>query len=392
MKKRDFLKVSAAALTASLLPLKVEAESRSKSSEEKKPITRIMGKTGLEVPVVSSGIVPAANEGLVRKLFESGIRHFDSAWDYQNGQNDRMIGKMLKEFGRDKFIVSTKVLLPVNPQTGQYEKEATTKAFMDQLEITMGRLGVDYVDILYLHKPGTRQAAMNEHMLKGLRKAKEQGKAGFVGLSAHSNQVEMIETVIDSGFYDSVLVGYNFFQDRLIRPSVAKATAAGLSVVAMKIAAGGYLDKEQTNPVNKRAALKWVLQDPNVNTAILTIRTISDFESLIPVMYDITMDEQEQEDIKLASLETGMYCLGCTRCHGQCPENLPVPDLMRAYMYAYGYGEAGNARRVVLESAISDTACENCDECLVNCAKGFAVKEKIADIRRLKDLPAEFLS
>ena len=89
-----------------------------------------MGKTGLEVPVVSSGVVPAANVGLVRKLFESGIRHFDSAWDYQNGQNDRMIGKMLKEFGRDKFIVSTKVLLPVNPQTGQYEKDATTKAFI----------------------------------------------------------------------------------------------------------------------------------------------------------------------------------------------------------------------------------------------------------------------
>ncbi len=391
MKKRDFIKLSLSGMAAGMMPANAFAAGKQQNSSGGAPILRTMGKTGLMVPVVSSGIVPSANEALVRKLFESGIRHFDSAWDYQNGQNDLMIGKMLRKYGRENFIISTKILLPWDPKTGQYQKEATTKAFMQQLDVTMGRLGVDNVDILYLHKPSTRQSALNENMLKGLRKAKEQGKATFVGLSAHSNQVEMIDAAVESRFYDSVLVGYNFFQDNRIKPSIAKASAAGLSVVAMKVFAGGFLDKEQTKPVNKTAALKWVLRDENVHTAILTIKTYEDFEALLPVMNNIGMDEKEINDIQMASAETGLYCLGCEECLGQCPEGLPVPDLMRSYMYAYGYGEHRKAQRVVVKSGISDHACENCGECRITCTKGFEVKEKIADVCRLKTIPENFL-
>ena len=390
MKKRDFLKLSLAGVSAGILPRHI-AEASAHVRPAAEPIIRTMGKTGFNVPVVSSGILPVENEALVRRIFQSGIRHFDSAWEYHNGRNDEMIGKMLKDYGRDHYIISTKILLPIDDSKGLYKKEATYKAFMDQLEITLGRLGVDYVDILYLHKPPTRKAAMNDDMLRGLRKAKEQGKARFVGLSAHSNQVEMIDTAIESGFYESVLVGYNFFQDQMVRPSIAKASAAGLSVVAMKVFAGGFLDKERTKAVNKSAALKWVLQDENVHTAVITFRTYNDFDRLTPLMYDLEMNDQEKSDVQSAAAETGLYCLGCRKCIGQCPEHLPVPDLMRSYMYAYGYGEYRKARKVVTELGLSDTACQNCDQCDISCTKGFVVKEKIADIRRLKDVPEEFL-
>jgi len=96
-----------------------------------KPIRRELGKTGIVLPIVSSGIIPQENPNLIRAIFDTGIQYFDSAWDYQNGRNDTMVGEMVRKLGREKFIVSTKVLLPMDEVAGQYTKEATTKAFME---------------------------------------------------------------------------------------------------------------------------------------------------------------------------------------------------------------------------------------------------------------------
>lgn len=387
MNKRQFLRISGALAAGSMIPMKGNAI----ENVHKKPITRTLGKTGLKVPVVSSGIIPQNNKALIKALFESGIRHFDSAWDYQNGHNDTMVGEMLREYGRDNFIVSTKVLLPTDQQTGQYLKDATTAAFMEQLEVSLKRLGVETVDILYLHKPPNRKAALNEEMMNGLRKAKEQGKAKFIGFSAHSNQVELIDTAIESNFYEVGLVGYNFRQDNIVKPALEKAGKAGLGIVAMKVFAGEYQDKERNQPINKTAALKWVLQDKNVHTSILTIRTYEDFEALIPLMYNIEMTEKEEKDLALACTKTGMYCLGCEKCLGNCIDKLPVPDIMRAYMYTFGYKQAARGKKVLEEFQLPWNPCGNCSSCNINCTAGFDLKAKIADVLRLRDVPYEFL-
>lgn len=356
------------------------------------PIIRTLGLTGLKVPVVSSGIIPQDLPALIRKLFESGIKHFDSAWDYQNGRNDRMLAEMLKEFGRNNFIISTKVLLPCDENTGQYSKEATTRAFMDQLEVTLTRLGVDCVDILYLHKPPTRAAALNEEMLKGLQQAKAQGKARFLGISNHGNQIEMIDAAIESKLYQVLLLGYNFRQDSLIKPALARAHDAGLGIIAMKVFAGEYQDKERNKPVNKTAALKWVLQDNLVQTAILTFRTYEDYINYLPVMYSLEMTDKEKQDLEAACLSPGLYCLGCHECRKQCPFNLPVPDLMRAYMYAYGYKSPSMGKKVIHDLRLKESPCKKCNTCRVNCTAGFDIREKVTDIMRLRDIPDEFLA
>lgn len=395
MNKRNFLKASTTLLAGSFLPVMANSLDKSfslKKPEDKDPIMRILGKTDIRVPIVSSGIIPQNAPNLIRKLFESGIKHFDSAWDYQNGRNDVMLAGMLREYGRENFIISTKVLLPFNETTGQYNKEATTKAFMEQLEITMSRLGVDCVDILYLHKPPTLAAALNQEMLKGLQQAKKQGKARFLGISNHSNQVEMIDAAIESKLYQVLLLGYNFRQDSLIKPALVRANEAGLGIVAMKVFAGEYLDKERNKPINKAAALKWVLQDENVLTAILTFRTYEDYSLYLPMMYNIEMDDLERKDLAETCQSAGLYCLGCEICRKQCKRNLPIPDLMRAYMYTYGYRDAAEGQRVLSKLRLQEKPCMECETCNVKCSLGFNIQDKISDIIRLKNIPGEFLT
>jgi hypothetical protein len=72
--------------------------------------------------------------------------------------------------------------------------------------------------------------------------------------------------------------------------------------------------------------------------------------------------------------------------------NLPVPDLMRAYMYAYGYSNPAMAYSLLGELGMSDNPCKECNTCNVECTKNFSIKEKITDISRLANVPADFLA
>jgi uncharacterized protein len=396
MNKRDFLRLSTAMMAGSMIPVRSYAkgilERSADPSADIKPIYRTLGKTGISVPVVSSGIIPQWDTHLVKAVFESGMRFFDSAWEYQNGGNDRMVGDMVRKMGREKFTVTTKILLPIDDKAGQYTKAATTKAFMDQLEVSLKRSKLGCVDILFLHHPPTRAALFNEEMMNGLRLAKEQGKALFVGFSNHSNQVELIDGAIESKFYDVVLVGYNFRQDKIVKPAIARAHEANLGVVTMKTFAGGNLDKEGQKPVNKSAALKWVLQDEHVHTVITTINNYEDLQINMAVMKDLTMTEQEKSDLAEAVRTPGMYCLGCEKCRPRCPRNLPIPDLMRAYMYTYGYRKPAQGRKVLDVLSLDDQPCADCPECRVKCTLDFDVSAKIKDIMRLRNVPPAFLT
>lgn len=392
MNKREFLKLSSVAIAGSMVSTSVKAGSLSSGLSSKQPIIRTLGKTGIQVPVVSSGGVPADNPNLVREIFKSGMKHFDSAYVYKGGGVDKMLGEMTEEFEREQFIISTKVRFRADRETGQYKSDATTQAFMDMLDKSLSRQRSEYVDILYLHAPPTGAAAMNEEMLNGLRKAKEQGKARFVGISTHSNQVELLETATESNFYDVVLVAYNFRLEGTVKPAIAKAAESGIGIVAMKTQAGKFLDKEKTVPVNKSAALKWVLQDDNVHTAIMRILNYDDLKLYQSIMYDIEMTPDEIHDIEKYKQTAGLYCHGCEQCKLQCPHRLPIPDIMRAHMYAYGYGETRSAHDVITSLSLDENPCRKCPVCSVNCSNGLDIAKRIEDIMRIKQVPADFLT
>lgn len=393
LQRRNFLQVLAAGSAGALLPASVASASTIESTGTKM-LYRTLGKTGLKVPVISSGIVPQDNLNLCRAIFKSGMIHFDSAWDYQEGRNSRTIGQMIKEFGRRKFIISTKVLLPMDEKTGLYTSEATAELLFKQLDAELERLQIPSVDILYLHKPLIKSNIQNKTIIKALLEAKRQGKTRFIGISAHSHEVEALDAVTEAGFYDVVLTSVNYQQDPEVAEAINRAADAGLGIIGMKVHAGGFLDKERTQPVNKVAATKWALQNPNVHTVILTMRTYDEFEQFVPLMQDITLTEQEKSDLEhftYKSTFTSIYCSGCHECIPQCKKHLPIPDAMRAFMYAYGYRDLAKARHTMDKLRIDPTSCTDCDECTVTCKRHFDVRSKLADISRIKEVPRDFL-
>lgn len=94
---------------------------------------------------------------------------------------------------------------------------------------------------------------------------------------------------------------------------------------------------------NSAAALKWVLQDPHVHTIVPGFTTFDQLEVDLAVMENIRLNDAEKKDLQKEASLPGLYCQGCRECLGQCVARLPIPDLMRAYMYVYDYRDLGMA-------------------------------------------------
>ena len=125
------------------------------------------------------------------------------------------------------------------------KRGATEEAFLSRLDISLKRLGVDYVDILHHHGVGKREQVLYEPILNAMAKAKKAGKIRFAGISTHSNEPETIQAAIDSKFYDVVATAFNFRQKHQeeMKKAIASAAEAGLGVIGMK-AMGGSPQKQ----------------------------------------------------------------------------------------------------------------------------------------------------
>jgi len=399
--RRQFLRKSMVGLAGAtfLPPVLQDDEQRhpEKMNKEKKYITRKLGNTGLELPIVSMGVMNADNPNLVRAALDSGIVHLDTAHVYQGGRNEEMVGEVIKDYPRDSYVIGTKVVgEPVDRKTGLFTEDAKAGPFLEKFELSLKRLGLEYVDILYLHSVVKREATLYEPYLTAMQTLKKEGKIRCVGVSTHRNEPEVIQAAVDSKIYDVVLTAYNFRQPHLAEMDrvMAAASKAGLGIVGMKTQAGVYWDEERQNKINMKAALKWALQNENVHTTIPGFTTFDQMEEDLSAMEDVTLSPEEKKDLQLG-MKTGMkglYCSQCETCLPQCPASLDIPTCMRSYMYAYGYRNLRAAKETLESCLPADIPCETCSHCEVTCSNGFPVRERIRDIARIKDVPGSFLT
>ncbi len=393
--RRDFLKKSLAGLAVASVPPIVKAAEVKHGEPGPKPVIRTLGRTGLKVPVVSMGVMNADNPGLVQAALDSGIRLLDTAHVYQRGRNEEMIGQVLKGRPRDSFMVATKVIGPDrDPSLIKLGPKELKAAFLEKFDLSLKRLGLDHVEIFYLHNNEKREHVLNTAIMEAMVEAKRSGKARYIGVTTHANEPEVIRAAMEAKIYDVILTSYNFRQDHReeVGRAIAEAAAAGIGIVAMKTQAGAYWDRERTKPINMKAALKWVLQNPDVTTAIPGFTSFDQISTDISVMTDLKLTPEEINDLRLDQRAGGLYCQQCSHCVPGCPQALPIPSLMRGYMYAYGYRNIGKAQELVSSLGLPDDPCAGCSSCSAKCVKGFDVAGRIKDIIRLKSVPGDFFA
>ncbi|MFF1831899.1 aldo/keto reductase [Paenarthrobacter sp. NPDC058040] len=142
----------------------------------------------------------------VLAAWEAGIRYFDTAPHYGLGLSEQRLGAVLRDKPRDGFVISTKVGRLLEPATGEgrdpegFDVPASKKRVWDfteagirrSIEDSLERLGLDHVDIAYLHDPDVHNLALGiEQGLPALEKLREEGMVKAIGVGTNSAEAAL---------------------------------------------------------------------------------------------------------------------------------------------------------------------------------------------------------
>lgn len=211
---------------------------------------RRCGRSGLLLPAVSLGSWETfggyRDESVARecitRAFDLGITHFDFANNYGNppGNAELVCGRTLRDLPRDELIISTKAGFPMWP--GPYGDGGSRKYLIASCDQSLTRLGVDYVDIFYHHRPDPETPI--EETIAALASLLAQGKALYVGVSSYTGEQFVaaseaarslgIPITIHQPYYN--LLGRRFEEDLL-----PHAAERGTGVIAFCPLASGLL-------------------------------------------------------------------------------------------------------------------------------------------------------
>ena len=160
-------------------------------------VYRRTGRSGLLLPAISFGLwqnfgterALETSRAIVRRAFDLGITHFDLANNYgpPYGSAEESFGRLLRQDlapYRDELVVSTKAGYDMWP--GPYGEWGSRKYLLASLDQSLGRIGLDYVDIFYSHRFDPETPL--EETMGALDSAVRQGKALYVGISSYSAQ------------------------------------------------------------------------------------------------------------------------------------------------------------------------------------------------------------
>src|SRR4030043_1993685 len=208
--RRIFLKTGVAG--AGMAALSPKTFSAASGEQGKNIIYRTLGKTGLKVPVISFGVMRSDNPALCKAAYEQGIKLFDTANGYMNGNNEIMLGNLFKNYPRDSFFLATKVKAAGISREGVPSSETTAEDFLEMFNTSLSRLQMDYVDILYVHDISNPEMLEYKPIVKAVKKLKRKGKAKFIGFSTHRNEPAVISAAADLNTWDVILATYNYRQ------------------------------------------------------------------------------------------------------------------------------------------------------------------------------------
>ncbi|HUU30437.1 MAG TPA: aldo/keto reductase [archaeon] len=345
------------------------------------PAYRTLGKAKIKVTEVGYGASRTMDPMLINHTLDVGINFLDTGRSYFNGQNEYLLGKLIKG-KRDQVVINSKV------------QPKGLENMQKDLETSLEALGTDYIDSLLIHMASKPEDIESDEIKGFLTRAKEQGKIRTFGFSSHSNFIELLEIAAREPFHEVIMVPYNFmgrythmlggskkeWDSEALAKAINKCGESGIDFVAIKSCSGGFMKDEQ-GPQTYRAALKWILQNPYMKSAAAAMGNFQEIEENVRAMGSSKLGEAENKLIeRYAALYGAMYCRMCGFCEGQCHRGVRVAEINRLHMYAAGYGGemARQARRSYSALGRSNAeACESCEKCSVACPYGLPIAGKM---------------
>src|SRR5580658_1890377 len=305
------------------------------------------GRSGIVLPPISLGLwqnfggvnVFETGRAVVRRAFDRGVTHFDLANNYgpPYGSAEENFGEILrKDFcrHRNELLISTKAGWDMWP--GPYGVGGSRKYLLASLDESLGRMGLDYVDIFYSHRP-TIDVPLEETM-GALVQAVRQGKALYVGVSSYSPErtreaarilksegvpllihqpsysmlnrwveEELLDTLEELGVGCIAFspLAQGLLTDKYLNgvPESSRAKSAG-SFDEKFLSAENIRRVKALNEIAKgrgqslaQMAIAWVLRDERVTSALVGARSVEQLDNSLDAVKNLQFTDSELNEI-----------------------------------------------------------------------------------------------
>jgi L-glyceraldehyde 3-phosphate reductase len=309
---------------------------------------RRSGRSGVELPMVSLGLWQnfggdrpiEVQRAIMRRAFDLGVTHFDLANNYgpPYGTAEENAGRLLaQDFAtyRDELIISTKAGWDMWP--GPYGDHGSRKYLLASLDQSLSRLGLDYVDIFYSHRPDP--ATPLEETMGALHTAVQQGKALYVGISSygpertrqaaailrelgtplliHQPSYSMLNRWVENGLLDVLdevgagAIAFTALAQGLLTPkyldgippdSRAAADSSTMSSAVLTRHRRGLHELNQLAATRGQSlaqlALSWVLRDARITSVVVGASSVQQLEDNVAAI-----DQLEFSGDELAAID-----------------------------------------------------------------------------------------
>ncbi len=317
---------------------------------------RRCGRFGLVLPPISLGLwqnfggadVFETGRAVIRRAFDRGITHFDLANNYgpPYGSAEENFGHIFrKDFGalRNELVISTKAGWDMWP--GPYGIGASRKYLLSSLDDSLKRMGLEYVDIFYAHRPWDNCPL--EETMGALATAIFQGKALYVGISSYSPERTRQAAAIIKSMGVPLLIhqpSYSMFNRWVEQGLLDAVDELGMGCIAFSPLAQGLLTDKYLNgvPAESRAkaagsflkeflsdtnldrvralngiakqrgqtlaqmAIAWVLRDKRVTSALIGARNVQQLDDSLEALRRRDFTEAELKEIDRYAIDSNI--------------------------------------------------------------------------------------
>src|SRR5271157_2203531 len=308
---------------------------------------RRCGRSGIVLPPISLGLwqnfggsdVFETGRAVIRRAFDRGVTHFDLANNYgpPYGSAEENFGHILRKDFRDhrnELLISSKAGWDMWP--GPYGVGGSRKYLLSSLDESLERMGLDYVDIFYSHRP-TTDAPLEETM-GALAQAVRQGKALYVGISSYSPERTREAAQILKSEGVPLLIhqpSYSMLNRWVEEELLGTLEELGVGCIAFSPLAQGLLTNKYLNgvPANSRAnaegsfpkeflseenvarvralneiakgrgqtlaqmAIAWVLRDKRITSALIGARNVEQLDNSLDAVRKLQFTDAELSEI-----------------------------------------------------------------------------------------------
>ncbi|MGW3352352.1 L-glyceraldehyde 3-phosphate reductase [Nonomuraea rubra] len=310
---------------------------------ERQPYNR-SGRSGLKLPAVSLGLWhnfgdnrPIENSrAILRRAFDLGVTHFDLANNYgvPYGSAERNFGRILREdFAayRDELVISTKAGYDMWP--GPYGEWGSRKYVLSSLDQSLKRMGLEYVDIFYSHRPDPETPL--EETMGALDRAVRSGKALYAGVSnyspeqtaqaarimrelgtpllIHQPSYSMINRWIEDGLLDTLeeagmgCIVFSPLAQGLLTDRYLQGVPEDSRAATSRFLSSDRIDRELARDLDEIArtrgqtlaqmALSWAMRDPRVTSVLIGASSVKQLEDNVACVDGPAFTEDELQAI-----------------------------------------------------------------------------------------------